>query len=309
MTDTYFAGRFGSDEPDLAADWIAVQYGKVDFDRRFQRYTENIVGDERFLLSTVQMSGQYNATVDPELVVIASTSVGFRWEVGGESGDHAEPVLFQPGKPYLAKVADSEIHAAGLRMADLTRTARLLYGDDRLEPTFEGARPTDAKRARLWQATLEMARSEAERGLLANPIVRSSTYRLLAVSALESFRLAGEPAERRASAAQQEHLHRRARQYFDEHAAQPITVDDAAVALRASVPELVSAFAWHENCTPDAYLRRVRLQLAHEELASAPLADEAAGDVAARWGFTDVTGFLRARRRRFGWRRRGPGPS
>ena len=46
------------------------------------------------------------------------------------------------------------------------------------------------------------------------------------------------------------------------------------------------AFRRHLGTTPTAYLRRVRLERAHDDLADADPADDTVTAIAARWGFT-----------------------
>jgi transcriptional regulator GlxA family with amidase domain len=60
------------------------------------------------------------------------------------------------------------------------------------------------------------------------------------------------------------------------------------------------AFRPHLDTTPMAYLRRVRLRLAHRELLDADPATSSVSAVAARWGFLNPSHFATLYRREFG---------
>lgn len=144
-------------------------------------------------------------------------------------------------------------------------------------------------------------------GLLANseatasPLVLSSAARLLAATALTVFpnTATGGPFvrdHRRASS----HTLRRAVAFIDEHAARDIGVADIAAAANVSARAVQLAFRHHLDTTPVAYLRRVRLALAHEELVAADRSSESVTTVAYRWGFSSPSRFAAAYRRAYG---------
>jgi transcriptional regulator GlxA family with amidase domain len=62
------------------------------------------------------------------------------------------------------------------------------------------------------------------------------------------------------------------------------------------------AFRRHLDTKPMAYLRRVRLHLAHRELQEADPATTSVAAVAARWGFGNAGHFATVYRREFGRR-------
>ncbi|MFI7388278.1 helix-turn-helix transcriptional regulator [Streptomyces sp. NPDC049813] len=74
--------------------------------------------------------------------------------------------------------------------------------------------------------------------------------------------------------------------YMEEHAAEPLTVAGIAAAAHVTVRGLQYAFRCHLDTTPLAYLRRVRLSLAHQDLVGAdPSRGATVTSVAAAWGF------------------------
>ncbi|MHC3468256.1 AraC family transcriptional regulator [Streptomyces sp. 7R007] len=95
---------------------------------------------------------------------------------------------------------------------------------------------------------------------------------------------------------------RRAVDFCAEHAHEPISVADMARAARVSVRSLRQGFRTHLATTPLAYLRRVRLDLAHRDLLA--IADRRAvgtvTDVALRWGFVHLGRFTGHYRQAYG---------
>jgi two-component system CheB/CheR fusion protein len=93
---------------------------------------------------------------------------------------------------------------------------------------------------------------------------------------------------------------RRALAFIDDHAAEPITLSDIAVASRLSPRGLQAAFRRHLDTTPLAYLRSVRMERAHHDLQSAgPGEGVSVATLAAKWGFTHLGRFAIEYRRRF----------
>ncbi|QLY28571.1 AraC family transcriptional regulator [Nocardia huaxiensis] len=85
---------------------------------------------------------------------------------------------------------------------------------------------------------------------------------------------------------------RRAAQFIEDHAAEPLTLTGIAAAARIGPRALQSGFRRHLDTTPLHYLRRVRLSRAHQELLAAdPGSGATVETIAARWGFTHQARF------------------
>ena len=89
--------------------------------------------------------------------------------------------------------------------------------------------------------------------------------------------------------------------FIDEHAGDPITLDEIAAAARLSPRGVQAAFRRHLDTTPLAYLRGVRMERAHRDLQGAEPGDGVSvATLAAKWGFTHLGRFAVDYRRRFG---------
>jgi AraC-like DNA-binding protein len=93
----------------------------------------------------------------------------------------------------------------------------------------------------------------------------------------------------------------RAAEFIDARADQPITAADVAESAQVTVFALQYAFQRHFGTTPEEYLRRVRLERAHQDLSGAgPSSGVTVAGVARRWGWASLSQFNLAYLRRFG---------
>lgn len=91
-----------------------------------------------------------------------------------------------------------------------------------------------------------------------------------------------------------------AQQFIIDHAADPIGIGDIASAANVSVRALEGGFARYLRVAPMAYLRDVRLALAHEQLCRSTPEETTVRSVAQRWGFRHAGRFSNTYRQRFG---------
>ena len=84
--------------------------------------------------------------------------------------------------------------------------------------------------------------------------------------------------------------------------AQPWTVAELAAEVSMSVRSLQEGFRRSLDTTPMAYLRGLRLEKVHQELAAADPAAVSVTEVATRWGFVHLGRFAAAYSRAFGER-------
>ncbi|TQS45082.1 helix-turn-helix transcriptional regulator [Cryptosporangium phraense] len=94
---------------------------------------------------------------------------------------------------------------------------------------------------------------------------------------------------------------RRACAYLQEHAEQPISLEQLAEAVGTSARTLQSTFRRYLQVTPMGYLRRVRLERAADELRAAdPASGITVAAVGRRWGWASARQFTAAFRRQIG---------
>lgn len=90
-------------------------------------------------------------------------------------------------------------------------------------------------------------------------------------------------------------------QEIEENPHLPLTVEGLAARSGTSARALQKSFQKAVGCSPMAYLREIRLQRAHDDLAGAdPRAGVTVTDTALRWGFMHLGRFSVSYRERFG---------
>ena len=93
---------------------------------------------------------------------------------------------------------------------------------------------------------------------------------------------------------------RHAAELIEEHACEPLTVEDIAEAVGLSVRAMQDGFRKFLGTTPTQYLRDVRLERVRAELVAADPASTTVTDVAVRWGLLHPGRFSLQYRERFG---------
>jgi AraC-like DNA-binding protein len=293
---------FSSADVDAVELRLGDRYGRIRLGGAELAMDEQILATAKFCLNRIALSGTAALSAEVLMPTSVISSGTYRWEVGEESGDAQEaPFLLRPQTAASASMADTEVIALTFDPATLQRTARALYGDDTLTVRFASGAPISAARSRLHRDLLRSALTYLPL-LRESELLESSLYRVMAASLLESFPLLGEPARRRTSVLSQQQGYRRARAFIDDHAAEPITIEDVAAAASLSVAQLNRAFRALSATGADAAgaLRRARLAGAHEDLVAAdPARGDSVRDIALRWGFTPHN-FARSYRATYG---------
>lgn len=93
---------------------------------------------------------------------------------------------------------------------------------------------------------------------------------------------------------------RRAMDYIEQHAHEPLTAGVIAAAAGVSVRSLFAGFRKYRNTTPMAWLKDLRLDSARTELRLGSLERGGVTRTAMRWGFMHFGQFSAAYQRRFG---------
>lgn len=91
---------------------------------------------------------------------------------------------------------------------------------------------------------------------------------------------------------------KRTEAFIREHLHEPLSVESLAEQAGVSVRTLFAGFRTFRNTSPMAYLRELRLEQVHEELARNEQASVT--DVAFKWGFAHLGRFAQEYKRRYG---------
>lgn len=223
-------------------------------------------------------------------------------ETGGETvrAGHGDMFLVaQPDRPYTVRWDNVGLQLIRVSPAVLAEVAGVSKAG-RLR--FTSLVPESPAGARSLAATVDFIAS----GLLASPEAAASPLliggatRLLAGAMLTAFpHEADIPAERLPGPGSTATL-RRAMAFIDEFAGADISAVDIAAGAHVTLRAVQHAFQRHLGTTPMAYLRRVRLDRARQELRSASPAHTTVTQIANSWGFSSPSRFTAHYRAAYG---------
>jgi AraC-like DNA-binding protein len=253
-------------------------------------YRETRTGDQKLTLAQVAVTGSYSSWGETQMFSVVKRISGHcDWSTRQESGTGTpDPVLFQPSSPALF-VVDS-LAAANIYLSPhlVEEVAAAVYGPEHTTVAFASSHPASPRLGRYWSSVTGLAFEAVESGAFQAPLVRAGLTRHLTVALLECFPLTGDYERRSLTMAAQTRRYRVAAQFIDDHAHQPITIEDAVRAANTTTTVLATAFrANHpQGFSPTQYLRAARLAGAHTDLLNAdPDTGITIAAIAARWGF------------------------
>jgi AraC-like DNA-binding protein len=184
----------------------------------------------------------------------------------------------------------------------LPRFARTDLGSDGFDLRTLSTAPVSAEAAANWRSTARLVQERMLDGLADEPLIGESLRQVLMAAYLHAFPTTWSEAHvprdghRAVPAAV-----RRAVDYMERHASEPIGVADVAAASGLSVRGLQDAFRRNLDASPAEYLRRLRLDRVRQDLLAAdPLSGATVGAIARRWGFAHLGRFAQTYRTAFG---------
>jgi AraC-like DNA-binding protein len=301
---------FESSDPDSTEAYLTHAFRnpvRIHCDRDKFRYRLVRLHSGPFDFSTVDHSAttDYQADRPPALAVLrmlrgTHTDVDINKRLGpGDLSLHG-----QPGQPFHTQATEAWYTVLFVPTQVIADAARNRPEDEPGPLRFDFLRPAHPAAALRWQHTIsyviESVRANPE--TMTQPLLSGATMRLLAATVLTTF-----PSTWTTDTHAQDRVDAtpttlaRATAFIDANADIDITLVDIARAAYVTVRAVQLAFRRHLDTTPTAYLRRVRLQRAHQELGAAnPNDGTTIRAVAERWGFPDPSRFAALYRRTYG---------
>lgn len=243
----------------------------------------------------------------PGLLIICDVVSGTIRRVGEGRDETFGPgdmfVIAQPDLPYSGIA-----HAPRLRLLvmDPVVLPRAWSGGVETGPAqLTDHRPLSSRAViNMRNAISYVHRNVMEAGAAAQtPLVTSSAAQYLGAHLLQAFpntALATPPVSGDGRDASSATL-RRAVSFIEANPDTELSARDIAHAAHVTVRALQLAFRRHLDTTPMAYLRRVRLERAHDELAAASPEDgKTVTDIAYKWGFSSPSRFAERHRGAYG---------
>jgi AraC-like DNA-binding protein len=300
--------EFETADPEVAQEYLSRAYGtrirlNGDLDGQVLRHCR--AGAPSFRVDDAQLPSDLSfevAHLDALAVTELRTGTIER-NCGGVTGRlTAGDVVIsaQPGLPYTASTHQVRVRTTTLNLAELDRVA----GPAQDGPVrFTSLQPVSVAAAQHWVDVTDYLSA----GLLANPEARAQPLliggasQLLAATALTTFPNTAitDPTAQDHHDATTDTL-RRAVGFINANAGLDISLADMAAASHVTVRAVQLAFRRQLGVTPTQYLRRIRLDLAHQDLIRADPTAATVTSVAARWGFASSSRFAAYYHRTYG---------
>lgn len=292
-------------DPGVAHTWLRTTYSGYQPEETNSR--RNFVFEAvhvqagRIGVSRLRYSTSADNNVAPDVLLVVRPSAGAmlvrlgREEIAVPPG---APVLLPARQPVSVLWSDTEAECVCVDPDDIERVAVETTGLDTLALRFTGLRPMLPGLDRGWtDAVQTVTRAVVGNGrTAARPLLAGQLAQRLAEAVLRTF-----PSTRLASHRRVPPDHatpavvRRAVDFIDANVERELTTSDIAAASGIGPRGLQAAFLRHRDSTPRAYVNRVRLDRAHQQLVDSDPDDrDSVPAVAARWGFPGPGAFVTA---------------
>ncbi|MFE2474850.1 helix-turn-helix domain-containing protein [Streptomyces sp. NPDC059389] len=302
---------FRTTDLEAARDWMRSAYGtslrmKSPAPNGTFSYSRTLAGP--VTLSTLALATEYAYTSDP-LGAVAITHV-VRGRMHRECADDdfaAGPgdvlAISQPDLPYTGRVDGAELRALSLPRRLVEDAAGRVPGRPAPPLRFLRFTPVSPALAEQWKRAVDYLESAVlARPAAREPLVVDAAARMIAAHVLTTFPNSAHPAPVPSDTrdATPETV-RRAVAFIESAPDAEIGLVEMAAAAGVTPRALQYAFRRHLGTTPTAYLRRVRLDLAHADLVAGDAASGAGvAAIAHRWGFHHLGRFAAAYRAAYG---------
>lgn len=293
--------------------------------RMYVEHVPTLSGDrERFRFQSRSLQtnllgidqGRHTMTVDTDVPPHGSLYVtrvlGGRLRVASRSEAVAatvgDVVLIGPSTAHQVRWSNLRWAVVRLDGEALGRVAtEMLDGAGEPWVRFPLCRPLSAAHLSYWQGVLDHLHRDVlgVPAIAESPLARAEAFRMLAQATLQTFpnsalQAASDPT-RSGPGGVEPAVVRRAVEFIETHAGEPIGLAEITGAARVGARGLQLAFQRNRGTTPLAYLRGVRMERARADLVAAdPGAGDTVAAIASRWGFTHHGHFAIDYRRRYG---------
>jgi AraC-like DNA-binding protein len=309
------AYEFATEDPERAYEMICARYAEstIALSGHRERFRLRVQGTDtdRFTFERMQQTVAFRTDTSPSGALFVARPRAGRCEIATSEQEvrfgAGETVLVDPHRPLRVLLDDVDYDVVRVDLAATLQLAADLSGLRPESVRFSLSRPVSPARERHWHAVTDHLRRDVlgDAEVAAHPLARAEALRLLAGALISTFPNSALDAlddpTRGDPGAVEPAVVRRAVDYIEAHAGEPIDVGDIAAAAGIGPRGLQHSFRRHRDTTPREHLRRVRLERAHRDLQDG---DATRGDtvatIARRWGFAHLGRFTAAYRERYG---------
>ncbi|MFG1651778.1 AraC family transcriptional regulator [Micromonospora sp. NPDC049275] len=270
-------------------------------------YREDLIDVGRILATRVHCSMEFEMHLEPLRDLMLVAMVRGRAEVrDGREEARTGPggvVLQRTGRPLVNFGWHLDLYSISLDPRTVTEAAVERTGIDPADFRFEAMTPMTSELGQFWYdtATHLYGLLSGPPEPLRSPLVIRSAIDLAASAALATFPNSAMTFSHPDASPVPVGPVRRAVSFIETHAAEALTTTQIADAARVTPRALQAAFRRHLNTTPTAYLRRTRIDRAHQDLLAAdPTRGDTVAATAHRWGYLHADRFAADYRATYG---------
>jgi AraC-like DNA-binding protein len=301
---------FDTTDPEHSMAYLTAAYGtaiKLIGHGDQYRFRHARLGSGPIYIDTIYdtLTSEYSVDPNPALIVVGmQRGVRANLDHDHRYGPGDVVVCSQPGESHHVRQTGALYTAVQIPLR-AAADAALNRPDDDLGPLrFTSLRPASPAAVRHWRHAVDyvMHNLRAHSDAMAQPLLSGPAARLLAATLLVTF-----PNTWVAESHHQDTVDAtpttlsRAVAFIEANAHLDIGVLDIARASYVTVRAVQLAFRRELNTTPTTYLRRVRLERAHEQLvAASPDDGTTVTEVGVRWGYPDPSQFAAHYRQTYG---------
>jgi AraC-like DNA-binding protein len=253
-------------------------------------------------LDEVSLTGRGRSTLHTtDHVSVVVTGGWMAREDATRPVEAAEPTLITPDLPCALELGDGRFSLVSLHVALLRRVAAEGSVPLPQDIRFLDNRPHSPMDSQTVCRTMgSLAETLASSGMAQRPLIVSAAVRSAAATLLECYPTninAGRDTmlEMSSGIPLSEAL-----SFIHRNAAADIGIDDIAGAVHLTPRAVQYLFRRRLGTTPTEYLRRFRLQRAHDDLVAGTTSTTTVGEIAARWAFAHTGRFAVVYRQAYG---------
>jgi AraC-like DNA-binding protein len=301
---------FESNEPGLTEAYLTAAHNatvKISGDRTNYHFRRTSRRFGKFQFASIDNTTMTEYEADPlNDVLVVRMLCGSRTRVDLDDlwGPGDLGIQCQPNQAFRVRYTPARYAVAIVSVQTIDAASRNRPDDDPGPLYFDSLRPTHPAAARHWVRTVDYVAQDHRDypAAMTQPLFSGAVNKLLVATLLTTFpnTWTSEPHHQDRVDATPTTL-TRAVAFIETNSDVDISVVDIARASYVTVRAIQLAFRRHLATTPMAYLRRVRLERAHEQLRDATPGDGTTiTQVAARWGFVNPSRFTAIYQRTYG---------
>ncbi|SPM28331.1 AraC family transcriptional regulator [Mycobacterium terramassiliense] len=249
----------------------------------------------------VSVQGQLVIEIPPaDTVVVIQPRAGSLTVTGGPLPHLDCPILVAHGMSGALRVNGARFDVVTIAPDALQKVAEGWRAPPSHQIRFLNCRPRSRDAVRAWHRALDYATATlAAPDTARQPLIAAAIGPLLAGALLECYPSGVSEPDPAGDPGLPETL-RDAVSFIHRHAAGEVSINDIAAAVHLTPRAVQYLFRRQLDTTPTEYLRRVRLQRAHDDLIAGEPSNGTVSEIARRWGFTHTGRFAALYRRTYG---------